>query len=132
MTGCIVCNSDSEVAKTAQYPVEAIVGPEFVTGSTRMKAGTAQKMVLNMVSTSLMIKLGHVRGNKMIDMALTNEKLVARGVAMVKKTLIREVGEQEASTIMQDFSGDEALQTYILEIGSVRQAVEDLKKRKHM
>jgi N-acetylmuramic acid 6-phosphate etherase len=114
------------VAGAVEYPVEAIVGPEFVTGSTRMKAGTAQKMVLNMISTSLMIKLGHVRGNKMIDMALTNEKLVARGVAMVKQRLVREVGEEAADTVLATMTAEE-LEAYILEIGSVREAVEALK-----
>ena len=128
VTGCIVCNADSAVAGTVEYPVEAIVGPEFVTGSTRMKAGTAQKMVLNMISTSLMIKLGHVRGNKMIDMALTNEKLVARGVAMVKQRLRQEVGEPEANKVLATME-EEELQAFILEVGSVRQAVEALKDK---
>ncbi|AMR31371.1 N-acetylmuramic acid 6-phosphate etherase [Mucilaginibacter sp. PAMC 26640] len=82
-TGCIVCNAKSPVAAEAQYPVEVIVGPEFVTGSTRMKAGTAQKLVLNMLSTSVMIRLGRVKGNKMVDMQLSNNKLVARGTKMV-------------------------------------------------
>lgn len=86
-TGCIVCNSNSAVAAQADFPVEVITGPEFVTGSTRMKAGTAQKLTLNMVSTTVMIKLGHVRGNKMVDMQLTNEKLVDRGVKMVMDEL---------------------------------------------
>src|SRR5690606_16860118 len=79
-TGCVVCNGQSPIAKVAQFPVEVIVGPEFVTGSTRMKAGTAQKMVLNMLSTSVMIQLGRVKGNKMVDMQLTNNKLFSRGV----------------------------------------------------
>jgi N-acetylmuramic acid 6-phosphate etherase len=74
VTGCIVCNDNSEVAKQADFPIEVVVGPEFVTGSTRMKAGTAQKLVLNMISTAVMIKLGHVKGNKMVDMQLTNNK----------------------------------------------------------
>ncbi len=82
-TGCIVCNSDSPVAATAKYPVEVITGPEFVTGSTRMKAGTAQKLVLNMLSTAVMIQLGRIKGNKMVDMQLTNNKLVDRGTRMV-------------------------------------------------
>ena len=73
-TGCIVCNSNSEVAKQADFPIEVVVGPEFVTGSTRMKSGTAQKLVLNMISTTVMIKLGHVKGNKMVDMQLTNQQ----------------------------------------------------------
>jgi len=83
LTGCIVCNDGSEIAKNAKYPVEVIVGPEFLTGSTRMKAGTAQKLVLNMLSTAVMIKLGKIKGNKMVDMQLTNNKLVDRGVKMV-------------------------------------------------
>jgi N-acetylmuramic acid 6-phosphate etherase len=83
LTGCIVCNSRSEIAKNAKFPVEVIVGPEFLTGSTRMKAGTAQKLVLNMLSTAVMIKLGKVKGNKMVDMQLTNNKLVDRGTKMV-------------------------------------------------
>lgn len=82
-TGCIVCCSGSPVAAAADFPVEVITGPEFVTGSTRMKAGTAQKLVLNMVSTTAMIKTGHVRGNKMVDMQLSNHKLVDRGTRMV-------------------------------------------------
>ena len=83
LTGCIVCSSGSEVAAKAQFPIEVIVGPEFVTGSTRMKSGTAQKMVLNMISTTIMIKLGKVRGNKMVDMQLSNEKLVERAIKMI-------------------------------------------------
>ena len=82
-TGCIVCNVGSAVAAQAQYAVEVPVGPEFVTGSTRMKAGTAQKLVLNMLTTSVMIKLGHVVGTKMVDMQLSNHKLVERGTKMV-------------------------------------------------
>lgn len=82
-TGCITCNAHSPLAAAVDYPVEVIVGPEFITGSTRMKAGTAQKMVLNMISTSLMIKLGRVKGNKMVDMQLSNEKLVNRGTRMI-------------------------------------------------
>ena len=81
VTGCIVCNENSEVAKNADFPIEVVVGPEFVTGSTRMKAGTAQKLVLNMLSTTTMIKLGRVKGNKMVDMQLTNIKLVDRGLS---------------------------------------------------
>ena len=84
LTGCIVCNENSPVAQVAQFPMEVIVGPEFVTGSTRMKSGTATKLVLNMVSTTLMIRMGRVKGNRMIDMQLTNKKLVNRGVRMIK------------------------------------------------
>jgi len=87
ITGCITCNENSPLALTAQYPVVVIVGPEFVTGSSRMKAGTAQKLVLNMISTATMIQLGKVRGNKMVDMQLSNNKLVDRGVKMVMTTL---------------------------------------------
>lgn len=82
-TGCITCNADSLLSRTAKFPVVAVVGPEFVTGSTRMKAGTAQKLILNMISTSVMIQLGHVEGNKMVDMQLSNDKLVDRGTKMV-------------------------------------------------
>jgi N-acetylmuramic acid 6-phosphate etherase len=99
LTGCIVCNHHSSIAKEAKYPVEVIVGPEFLTGSTRMKAGTAQKLVLNMLSTSLMIKLGKVKGNKMVDMQLTNNKLVDRGTRMV----MEETGldEQKAAYLLK-------------------------------
>jgi N-acetylmuramic acid 6-phosphate etherase len=82
-TGCISCNLDSPLAAVAKYPIEVIVGPEYVTGSTRMKSGTAQKLVLNMLSTTVMIKLGRVKDNKMVDMQLTNNKLVDRGTRMV-------------------------------------------------
>lgn len=107
-TGCIVCNEDSPVAKTAQYPIEVIVGSEFVTGSTRMKSGTAQKLVLNMISTATMIKLGKVKGNKMVDMQLSNNKLVDRGTKM----------------IMQELAIDyELANQLLLKHGSVRKAV---------
>ena len=86
-TGCITCNANSLLAKTAKYPVEVISGAEFVTGSTRMKAGTAQKLALNMISTAVMIKLGRVKGNKMVDMQLSNNKLVKRGTNMLAKEL---------------------------------------------
>ena len=84
-TGCIVCNINTPLAKVSDYPIEVVVGPEFVTGSTRMKAGTAQKLVLNMISTSVMIKLDRVKGNKMIDMLLSNNKLLDRGTKMIMK-----------------------------------------------
>lgn len=87
LTGCITCNPDSALAWEAEYPIEPIVGPEFVTGSTRMKAGTAQKLVLNMISTSVMIQLGRVKGNRMVDMQLSNKKLVDRGTKMVMEML---------------------------------------------
>lgn len=108
-TGCIVCNAGSPVAEVAQYPVEIVTGPEFVTGSTRMKAGTAQKLALNMLSTTVMIRLGRVKGNKMVDMQLTNHKLVDRGTRMI----MNETGLDEATA-----AG--LLQQY----GSVRKAVD--------
>jgi N-acetylmuramic acid 6-phosphate etherase len=108
-TGCIVCNAGSPVAAEAKYPVEVVTGPEFVTGSTRMKAGTAQKLVLNMLSTSVMIQLGRVKGNKMVDMQLSNNKLVHRGTRMV----MTETGlpENEAAELLKKH-------------GSVRKAVD--------
>jgi len=111
-TGCVVCNSGSPVAAEANYPVEVVTGPEFVTGSTRMKAGTAQKLVLNMLSTSVMIQLGRVKGNKMVDMQLTNNKLVDRGTRMI----MSETGldEQTAAGMLKEY-------------GSVRKAVEKFK-----
>ena len=109
VTGCIVCNANSEVAKNADFPIEVVVGPEFVTGSTRMKAGTAQKLVLNMLSTTTMIKLGRVKGNKMVDMQLTNIKLVDRGVKMI----MNEIGVSYAEA-------EQLLSQY----GSVRKAVD--------
>lgn len=87
LTGCVVCNSGTPVAAVAEYPVAIETGPEFLTGSTRMKAGTAQKMVLNMISTAVMIQLGHVRGNLMVDMKLSNAKLRNRAVSMVVQQL---------------------------------------------
>jgi N-acetylmuramic acid 6-phosphate etherase len=98
VTGCVVCNAGSKVAGQATYPVEVVVGPEFVTGSTRMKSGTAQKLTLNMISTSVMIRLGKVKGNKMVDMQLSNEKLVDRGVRMVMDEL--NIGEKEAAALL--------------------------------
>lgn len=87
VTGCIVCNPSSPVSAAADYPVEIIVGPEYVTGSTRMKSGTAQKLALNMISTAVMIQLGRVEDNKMVNMQLSNDKLVDRGVKMVMHQL---------------------------------------------
>jgi len=97
-TGCITCNKNSPLASVAKYPIEVVVGPEFVTGSTRMKAGTAQKLVLNMISTSLMIKLGKVKGNKMVDMRMSNHKLVKRGIYMIVKEL--KVSEKKAESLL--------------------------------
>jgi N-acetylmuramic acid 6-phosphate etherase len=87
LTGSISCNSESPLSKTANYPIDVIVGPEFVTGSSRMKAGTAQKLVLNMISTSTMIALGKVKGNKMVDMQLSNDKLIDRGIRMIMEEI---------------------------------------------
>ncbi|MGH1388344.1 N-acetylmuramic acid 6-phosphate etherase [Kordia sp.] len=87
LTGCITCNHNSPLSNVSQYPIEVIVGSEFVTGSSRMKAGTAQKLVLNMISTAVMIQLGKVKGNKMVDMQLSNHKLVERGVKMIMSEL---------------------------------------------
>ena len=83
LTGCITSNPDSPMAAACEHPIEMIVGPEFVTGSSRMKSGTGQKMILNMISTSIMIKLGRVKGNRMVNMQLTNQKLVDRGTRMI-------------------------------------------------
>jgi N-acetylmuramic acid 6-phosphate etherase len=111
-TGSICCNEKTEVSKHADFPIEVVVGPEFVTGSTRMKSGTAQKLVLNMISTTVMIRLGRVKGNKMVDMQLTNKKLVDRGTRMIMEEL--GVGEEEAERLLHDF-------------GSVRKAVDSRK-----
>ena len=91
-TGCIVCNADSAVAAAAEFPVEVVTGPEFVTGSTRLKAGTAQKLALNMLTTATFIRLGRVKGNKMVDMQLSNAKLVDRG----EKMLMDELGLEQS------------------------------------
>lgn len=100
ITGCISCNKNSPLSLTAQFPIEPIVGPEFVTGSSRMKAGTAQKLVLNMITTSTMIQLGHIKGNKMVDMQLSNNKLFDRGVKMIMSELSipREAAEDLLTT----------------------------------
>jgi len=92
-TACITCNVGSELAANVDFPIEVVVGPEFLTGSTRMKAGTAQKLVLNMISTSLMIKLGRVKGNKMTYMQLSNQKLIERGVRILMETLAIDRGK---------------------------------------
>lgn len=117
LTACITCNPDAPVSKEADIAIEPIVGPEFVTGSTRMKAGTAQKMVLNMISTTTMIKLGHVKGNKMVDMQLTNKKLVKRGTKMIQDEL--GISSKEAKSLL-------------LTHGSVRGAVDFYKRNNNM
>ena len=100
ITGCITCNKNSPLSLTAQYPIEVIVGPEFLTGSSRMKAGTAQKLVLNMITTTTMIQLGRVKGNKMVDMQLSNNKLVNRGVRMIMNEL--DISEEAASNLLKE------------------------------
>ncbi|MEY2761020.1 MAG: N-acetylmuramic acid 6-phosphate etherase [Bacteroidota bacterium] len=114
LTGCIVCNSGSVVAAEAKFPIEVIVGPEYVTGSTRMKSGTAQKLVLNMLSTAVMIQLGRVRGNKMVDMQLSNHKLVLRAIRMVRE-----------ATGVSDEVAAELLEKH----GSVRNAVDAIQAK---
>lgn len=99
ITGCITCNQNSPLSQTAQFPIEVIVGPEFVTGSSRMKAGTAQKLVLNMISTATMIQLGKIKGNKMVDMQLSNNKLVNRGIKMIMNEL--NTSEKEAKALLE-------------------------------
>jgi N-acetylmuramic acid 6-phosphate etherase len=99
VTGCITCNAGSPLSLTAKFPIEVVVGAEFVTGSSRMKAGTAQKLVLNMISTAAMIQLGKVKGNKMVDMQLSNSKLVDRGVKMIMGEV--PISYQEASVLLE-------------------------------
>jgi len=113
ITGCITNNPGSPLAQVAQFPIEVAVGPEFVTGSTRMKSGTSQKLVLNMISTTVMIQLGRVEDNKMVNMQLTNEKLVDRGTKMVMER-----------TGMKDYDRAKEI---LLQFGSVKKAVENLK-----
>ena len=98
-TGCVVCNAGSAVAAVAEFPVEVVTGPEFLTGSTRMKAGTAQKLVLNMLTTATFIQLGRVKGNKMVDMQLSNAKLVDRGERMLMDEL--GIGPDEAAQLLR-------------------------------
>jgi N-acetylmuramic acid 6-phosphate etherase len=100
-TGCITCNEGSPLALTAKFPVVVVVGPEFVTGSSRMKAGTAQKLVLNMVSTAAMIQLGKVKDNKMVDMQLSNSKLVDRGVKMIMGEI--PVSYEDAAVLLEKY-----------------------------
>jgi N-acetylmuramic acid 6-phosphate etherase len=98
-TGCIVCNGNSPVAAQSDFPIEVVVGPEFVTGSTRMKSGTAQKLVLNMLTTSVMIRLGRVQDSSMVDMQLTNNKLVDRGERMIMRSL--GINQEEAAELLE-------------------------------
>ena len=110
-TGSICCNPDAPLSAAADYPIEVVVGPEFVTGSTRMKSGTAQKLVLNMISTSVMIQLGRVEDNRMVNMQLTNDKLVDRGVKMLMHNLA--------------ISDYELAKTFLLKYGTVKKAMEN-------
>lgn len=112
VTGCITCNENTALEKVADYPIVAVTGPEFVTGSTRMKAGTAQKLILNMLSTTVMIQLGRVKGNKMVDMQLANNKLVDRGARMIMQEL--DIPRQEAEALLKTH-------------GSVRAAIDHVK-----
>jgi N-acetylmuramic acid 6-phosphate etherase len=114
LTGCITCNPGSPVAAVARHPIVVVVGPEFITGSTRLKSGTAQKLVLNMISTSVMVKMGRVQGNRMVDMQLTNRKLVDRGTRMVMDAL--GVDEAEANKLL-------------MEQGSVRRAIASRRRK---
>lgn len=114
VTGSITCNPGAPVSAIVQYPVELIVGPEVVTGSTRMKSGTAQKLALNMISTSVMIQLGRVEDNRMVNMQLTNEKLIDRGVQMLMKRLGTDDYEKAKQLLLQN--------------GSVKKAAESLGK----
>ena len=114
LTGSISCNPGSPLSKAVEFPITPEVGPEFVTGSTRMKSGTAQKLVLNMISTSLMIKLGRVKGNKMVDMQLSNNKLIDRGVKMIMSEI--SVTYEEAEKLL-------------IEFGSVRKSVDSYLNR---
>lgn len=113
-TGSISCNAGSPLSQTAKFPIDVVVGPEFITGSSRMKAGTAQKLVLNMISTATMIRLGKVKGNKMVDMQLSNDKLVQRGIRMI----MEEIGVPIAEA-----------KYLLLHHGSVRNAVEAFLKK---
>ena len=101
LTACITCNAQAPVIQHADFPIAVVVGPEFVTGSTRMKAGTAQKLVLNMISTATMIQLGRIKGNKMVDMQLSNHKLVDRGIRMIMEEL--KVDENEAKSLLEKY-----------------------------
>ncbi|RYG04346.1 MAG: N-acetylmuramic acid 6-phosphate etherase [Chitinophagaceae bacterium] len=112
-TGCIACNIGSPLAAAADYPVEVVVGPEFVTGSTRMKSGTAQKLILNMISTSVMIQIGRVEDNKMVNMQLSNSKLVDRGTKMVME--------------QANITDYETAKNLLLEHGSVKKAIDSLR-----
>ena len=120
-TGSISCNAESPLSKTAKFPIDVVVGPEFVTGSSRMKAGTAQKLVLNMISTATMIQLGKVKGNKMVDMQLSNNKLVDRGVKMI-------MGEMSSIIIEGSRASNEKIKStgFTFKYPDLNAALEDL------
>ena len=115
VTGCITCNKNSPLSTIAKYPIVAVVGPEYITGSSRMKAGTAQKLILNMISSSVMIKLGRIKGNKMVDMQLSNNKLVKRGENIIKSEL--DVTDSKAKELLKENK-------------NVRKAIESFKENK--
>ena len=118
VTGCVTCNPGTPLAAASDYPVEVIVGPEFVTGSTRMKSGTAQKLVLNMISTTVMIRIGRVEDNRMVNMQLTNSKLIERGTGM----LMNQTG-------ITDY---QMAKNLLLQYGSVKKAAESGRKHESM
>ena len=111
-TGSISCNHNTPLSTFSKFPIEVVVGPEFITGSTRMKAGTAQKMILNMITTSAMVKLGHIKGNKMIDMQTNNSKLKERAIRIISETL--SMSENQALELFEKH-------------GSIRSVVENQK-----
>ncbi len=115
VTGCITCNKNSPLSTIAKYPIVAVVGPEYITGSSRMKAGTAQKLILNMISSSVMIKLGRIKGNKMVDMQLSNNKLVKRGENIIKSEL--DISDLKAKQLLKENK-------------NVRKAIESFKENK--
>ena len=115
-TACITCNPNSEIILHADVPIVAQVGPEFLTGSTRLKSGTAQKLILNMISTSIMIQLGHVKGNKMVDMQLSNHKLIDRGERMIMNET--GVDQTTASRLLKEY-------------GNVRKAIDSINRKDH-
>ncbi|TAM98579.1 MAG: N-acetylmuramic acid 6-phosphate etherase, partial [Chitinophagaceae bacterium] len=116
LTGCITCNPESPITFHSDFPVVITVGPEFLTGSTRMKSGTAQKLVLNMISTTIMIKLGRVEDNKMVNMRLSNEKLIDRGIRMIIE-----------ETRVTDYN---YIKSLLLELGSVKKVINLIKTNK--
>ena len=115
ITGCITCNKNSPLSYLAKYSIEAVVGPEYITGSSRMKAGTAQKLILNMISSAVMIRLGKIKGNKMVDMQLANNKLVERGEKIIKSAL--HVSNSKAKELLK-------------KTNNVRRAIESFKNPK--